>query len=41
MEDPGIINRIMSSNAKFLALGVLGLVIFGVVLLVISSRRIQ
>lgn len=41
MEGPGIINRIMSSNAKFLALGVLGLVIFGVVLLVISSRRIQ
>lgn len=41
MEDPGVINRIMSSDAKFLALGVLGLVIFGVVLLVISSRRIQ
>ncbi len=41
MEDPGIFNRIMSSDAKFLALGVLGLVIFGVVLLVISSRRIQ
>ncbi len=40
MEDPGVFNRIMSSNAKFLALGVLGLVIFGVVLLVISSRRI-
>lgn len=40
-EDPGVINRIMSSDAKFLALGVLGLVIFGVVLLVISSRRIQ
>ena len=41
MEDPGVFNRIMSSNAKFLALGVLGLVIFGVALLVISSRRIQ
>ena len=41
MEDPGVFNRIMSSDAKFLALGVLGLVIFGVVLLVISSRRIQ
>lgn len=41
MEDPGVFNRIMNSDAKFLALGVLGLVIFGVVLLVISSRRIQ
>lgn len=41
MEDPGIFNRIISSDAKFLALGVLGLVIFGMVLLVISSRRIQ
>ena len=41
MEDPGVFNRIMSSDAKFLALGVLGLVIFGVVLLVISSRRIK
>lgn len=40
-KDPGIVNRIMSSNAKFLALGVLGLVVFGVVLLIISSRRIQ
>lgn len=41
LEDPGVFNRIMSSDAKFLALGVLGLVIFGVVLLVISSRRMQ
>ena len=41
LEDPGVFNRIMSSDAKFLALGVLGLVIFGVVLLVISSRRIK
>lgn len=41
MEDPGILNRIMGSDAKYLALGVLGLVVFGVVLLVISSRRIQ
>ena len=41
MEDPGVLNRIMSSDAKFLALGVLGLAIFGVVLLVISSRRIN
>lgn len=31
----------MGSDAKFLALGVLGLVVFGVVLLIISSRRIQ
>lgn len=41
MEDPGVFTRIMNSDAKFLALGVLGLVIFGIVLLVISSRRIQ
>lgn len=41
MEDPGVFTRIMSSDAKFLALGVLGLVFFGVVLLVISSRRIK
>ena len=41
MEDQGVMNRIMSSDAKFLALGVLGLVVFGVVLLVISSRRIN
>ena len=41
MEDQGVMNRIMSSDAKFLALGVLGLVVFGVVLLVISSRRIH
>lgn len=41
MKDPGVLNRIMNSDAKFLALGVLGLVIFGVVLLVISSRRIK
>lgn len=40
-QDLGIFNRIMSSDAKFLALGVLGLVIFGVVLLVISARRIH
>ena len=40
-KDPGIFNRIMSSDAKFLALGVLGLVVFGIVLLVISSRRIK
>ena len=41
LEDPGVLNRIMGSDAKFLALGVLGLVVFGVVLLVISSRRIK
>ncbi|MEA4931832.1 MAG: LysM peptidoglycan-binding domain-containing protein [Anaerolineaceae bacterium] len=40
-ENPGVIARIMGSDAKFLALGVLGLVVFGVVLLIISSRRIQ
>lgn len=40
-KDPGIFNRIMSSDAKFLALGVMGLVVFGVVLLIISSRRIK
>lgn len=37
----GFFQRVFSSNAKFLALGVLALVAFGVVLLVISSRRIQ
>ena len=41
IEDPGVFTRIMSSDAKFLALGVLGLVVFGVVLLIISSRRIK
>ncbi len=37
----GFFERVFSSKAKFLALGVLALVLFGVVLLVISSRRIQ
>ncbi|MCK9245831.1 MAG: LysM peptidoglycan-binding domain-containing protein [Anaerolineaceae bacterium] len=37
----GFFRRVFSSNARFLALGVLGLVLFGVVLLIISSRRIQ
>lgn len=39
--ETGFLQRVFSSNARFLALGVLGLVLFGVVLLIISSRRIQ
>lgn len=39
--ETGFFQRVFSSNARFLALGVLGLVLFGVVLLIISSRRIQ
>jgi len=37
----GFFERVFSSNARFLALGVLVLVVFGVVLLVISSKRMQ
>ena len=37
----GFFQRVFSTNARFLALGVLALVLFGVVLLIISSRRIQ
>lgn len=37
----GFFERVFSSNARYLALGVLALVLFGVVLLIISSRRIQ
>ena len=40
-EETGFFQRVFSSNARFLALGVLVLVLFGVVLLIISSRRIQ
>ena len=40
-EELGFFQRVFSSNAKFLALGVLALVAFGVVLLVISYRRMQ
>lgn len=40
-EPAGFFERVFSSNARFLALGVLALVVFGVVLLIISSRRIQ
>lgn len=39
--ETGFFQRVFSSNARFLALGVLALVLFGVVLLIISSRRIQ
>lgn len=39
--ETGFFQRVFSSNARFLALGVLALVLFGVILLVISSRRIQ
>ncbi len=38
---PGFFERVFSSGARFLALGVLVLVLFGVVLLVISSKRMQ
>lgn len=38
---PGFFERVFSSGARFLALGVLVLVVFGVVLLVISSKRMQ
>lgn len=37
----GFFERVFSSNARYLALGVMALVLFGVVLLIISSRRIQ
>lgn len=39
--ETGFFQRVFSSNARFLAFGVLALVLFGVVLLIISSRRIQ
>ncbi len=39
--ESGFFQRVFSSNARFLALGVLALVVFGVILLIISSRRIQ
>jgi len=38
---PGFFQRIFSNEARFLALGVLGLVLFGVVLVVIGARRIH
>lgn len=37
----GFFQRVFSTNARFLALGVVALVLFGVILLIISSRRIQ
>lgn len=40
-ESLGFVERLFSSNTGWLAVGVMGLVILGVVLLVISSRRIQ
>lgn len=39
--ESGFFQRVFSSNARFLAVGVMALVLFGVVLLIISSRRIQ
>lgn len=39
--DSGFFERVFSSNARYLAFGVMALVLFGVVLLIISSRRIQ
>ncbi len=38
---PGIFSRIFSSQARYLGLGVIGIVIFGLVLLVISARKMQ
>ena len=40
-EQPGFFERVFSHDARFLAFGVIGLVVFGVVLLVISARRIH
>ena len=40
-EEPGIFTRIFSGPAKFIALGILLLVLLGIILLVISSRRMQ
>jgi len=37
----GFFQRVFSTNARWLAFGVMALVLFGVVLLIISSRRIQ
>ncbi len=37
----GFFERVFSTNARYLAFGIMGLVLFGVVLLIISSRRIQ
>lgn len=39
--DTGFFQRVFSTNARWLAFGVMALVLFGVVLLIISSRRIQ
>lgn len=39
--DLGFFERVFTSNARYLAFGVMALVLFGVVLLIISSRRIQ
>jgi len=38
---PGIFSRIFSSQARYLGLGVIGIVIFGLLLLVISARKMQ
>ncbi|NLE84686.1 MAG: LysM peptidoglycan-binding domain-containing protein [Chloroflexi bacterium] len=39
--ETGFFQRVFSTNARWLAFGVMALVLFGVVLLIISSRRIQ
>jgi LysM repeat protein len=38
---PGIFSRIFSSQARYLGLGVIGIVIFGLLLLIISARKMQ
>ncbi len=38
---PGIITRVFTGNAKYIGLAILGLLVLGIVLLVISSRRIH
>lgn len=38
---PGIFSRIFSSQARYLGLGVIGIVVFGLLLLVISARKMQ
>ena len=38
---PGLTERLFSGNARWLALGVIGLVLLGLVLVVVSSHRIQ
>lgn len=38
---PGVITRMFSGNAKYLAIGLIGISLVGIVLLVVSSKRIH